>query len=523
MANTQFLGALLAADPFDEYHFFLAGERECTEFRQAVASHFPGHTEHIKALPRKGLPAALAENRYHVFHLSDCITHQAQLSRLRNLHAPELFPITGVTHSLSYPNYGQAFLAHLWPGTTPRDCIVATSRTGVQVVEGFFGYLRRGYGLDATRFPQPSIRRIPLAVTPEDLVPASPEEKIEARARLGLTPERTLFLVFGRLSHYSKMDLLPLLRALKRCVVQGMDPASFSLVLAGWVEDGENYHEAVTGLATTLGLDVRVFARPDEAQKADLYHAADVFVSIADNPQETFGITILEAQSAGLAVVASEYDGYRDLVDSGTNGLLVPTLCAAQTPEVDPMARLLFDSDSHLSLAQETVVEVGPLAEALLALHRSPELRLTLGRKARQDIEERYSWSRIIDQYIALWDELWRLPAERVQVAHPMELPYGEVFGHYTTTTLSDELSVSATAYGLRVYRNEELPIIYPGIAGRVTAQGLRKLLFAARKPVSVIDLTTQVSGMLADAGSEAVRGMILWALKHDLLQREES
>ncbi len=519
VANSGFLRALMTSDPFDEYHFFLLGERECADFSALAKDHFPAQAKRIKALPRQELPQALSKTAYHAFHLSDCITHQPQLARLRNLYSKKLFPITGVTHSLSYAHYGSAFLAHLWPGTTPRDCIVCTSRTGQRVVENYFAFLRKGWGLSKERFLQPSLRRVPLGVD-TDLALATPEEKRAAREQLGLPPERTIFLVFGRLSHYSKMDLLPLLRAFKRCIDQGMD--SFTLALAGWVEEGESYHQAVVELATSLGIDVQVFARPSELQKHDLYAASDVFVSIADNVQETFGLTILEAQAAGLAVVASEYDGYRDLVRDNETGLLVPTLVAAETPSIDPIAPLLFDSDSHFSLAQQTVVDIPALAAALLTLHTDNELRIKLGRAAHKRVEERYSWPKIIKDYLALWEELWTLPAKCHCDSHPLELPYGQLFAHYTTSNSHDANVVRASKYGQRIYQGKDLPVIYRGVAHWVNAEILNALLFAARKPISRGNLVARLAGMGQKVEPQSVSALIMWALKHDILELEQ-
>ncbi len=521
VANSGFLHAFMALDPFDEYHFFLPGERECADFRALAKAHFPAQEQRMKAYPRQELPQALSQTAYHAFHLSDCITHQPQLARLRNLHSKKLFPITGVTHSLSYAHYGPAFLAHLWPGTTPRDCIVCTSRTGQSVVENYFSFLREGWGLSKERFLQPSLRRVPLAVDTDHLAPAAPKEKRAARKRLSLPNERVVFLVFGRLSHYSKMDLLPLLRAFKRCIDQGMEPASFTLALAGWVEEGENYHQAVIDMAASLGIDAQVFARPSEAQKLDLYAASDVFVSIADNVQETFGITILEAQAAGLAVVASEYDGYRDLVRDNETGLLVPTLVAAKTPGIDPLAPLIFDSDSHFSLAQQTVVDVPALAAALLALHTDSALRAELGRAARSRIAERYSWTKIIKDYLALWDELWTLPAKRHSGPHPMELPYGQLFGHYTTSNSHDAMVVRSSEHGQRIYQGKDLPVIYPGMAHWVNAEALNALLFAARKPISQGEIVARLADMGQDVEPQSVHVLVMWALKHDILELE--
>ena len=54
--------------------------------------------------------------------------------------------------------------------------------------------------------------------------------------------------------------------------------------------------------------------------------AADVFISLVDNIQETFGITPLEAMASGLPVVVSDWDGYRHTVRDGEEGFLIPTL-----------------------------------------------------------------------------------------------------------------------------------------------------------------------------------------------------
>ncbi|MGE4291070.1 MAG: glycosyltransferase [Desulfovibrio sp.] len=537
VANTRFLAALLAADPFEEYHFFL-GDREQ---RASLAAHlgrlFPGTAEKCRVLDRRELPARLAGEPYHCFHQSDCIQFQPVLARVRNAFSPSMFPITGVTHSLSYANYAEAFLRHLWTGTSQRDCIVCTSGPGRAAVEEYFRQLRAGYDL-GPEFGQPTLRRVPLGVDAGEITPATPEQRAALRAELDLDPARTVHLVFGRLSHQSKMDLLPLLRAFQRCFqdsggaakgsANGPRPGNTTLVLAGWLDEGDAFPATLERLATNIGLDLRIVARPGERKKLALYRAADVFISIADNPQETFGLTVLEAAAAGLAAVVSEYDGYRDLVLDGETGLLVPTLGPDQSERLDLMAPLLFDNQYHLLLAQRTAVEVPALAKALARLHNDPDLRARMGRAARARVERCYTWATVMEEYLALWDELWTLPAppragqgEWGGGVHPSQVAYASTFAGYASRNLADGIRLRLGRTGEATYHHKDAPLIYPGLGGLVEEEGIRRLLFMARRPATTLELQDGLLAAGLCAGPEQARALLLWAVKHDLLEVE--
>jgi phosphatidyl-myo-inositol alpha-mannosyltransferase len=59
-------------------------------------------------------------------------------------------------------------------------------------------------------------------------------------------------------------------------------------------------------------------------ERLPAYHAgADVFIAPALG-QESFGLVLVEAMAAGVPVVASDIDGYREVVHNEVNGLLVP-------------------------------------------------------------------------------------------------------------------------------------------------------------------------------------------------------
>ncbi|MGE4553441.1 MAG: glycosyltransferase family 4 protein [Desulfovibrionaceae bacterium] len=535
VANTGFITALLQADPFDGYHFYLGDHAAQVSLESLLRRTFPKVGRRVSVRPTLELPRALAAESYHCFHLSDCFRHQPHLVRLRNARSATIFPITAPIHSLSYATYAHDFLPHLWAGVTPRDAIVATSRAGAEAVERFFAGLRAGYGLDETGFPGPALRRIPLGVDPGELTPAGPDERRAARAELGIDPEALVVLVFGRIAHYSKMDILPLLRAFQRVLGhgEGQDEGGelrgrVHLLLAGWADHGDTFPQSLTDMARNIGLSAGLVARPETERKRRCYQAADLFVSIADNPQETFGLTLLEAQSAGLPVIASDYDGYRDLVDPGVTGLLVPTLGPGPegTADVDELAPLLFDNQYHLLLAQRTAVEVPALAEALTALLAGPDAaarRAAMGAAGRERVLANYTWAGVVAQYVALWEELSALPADPPRnAAHPLHVAYGRTFAHYATRTLTPETRLAVGALGAAFQRGRDFPLIYPGVAHLVDEAALRALVVLARRPIPAADLARKLAERAPGLAPQDLDALLLWALKHDLLERSD-
>ncbi len=86
--------------------------------------------------------------------------------------------------------------------------------------------------------------------------------------------------------------------------------------------------------------DVRaVFVNGNDVDAfAATWRAADVFISLADSVQETFGLTPVEAMAAGLPVIASDWNGYKETVREGLDGFRILTW-APQAGIGEPMTR----------------------------------------------------------------------------------------------------------------------------------------------------------------------------------------
>ncbi|MFP5259979.1 MAG: glycosyltransferase family 4 protein [Acidobacteriota bacterium] len=527
VANAAFLDALMRADPFDAYHFFMPSKREQVRQEGLLAARYPqaAGRSAFTVLTRQDLPRALGATDYAVFHLSDCLTAQARLAAVRNALARSLFPITGTTHSLSYAAYQRDFLAHLWPGTTRRDAIVATSTAGRAAVAAMFAALRRGYGLSPEAYPAPELALIPLGVDPAGWTRLEGEARASARVRFGVAPETTALLVFGRISHSSKMDLLPIFRAVPRLIAAGVPAAGLTLVVAGWTDDDDPFLATLADLAANIGLALTLVRRPDEAAKRALFGLADVFVSLADNPQETFGLTLLEAMAAGLPVVASDYDGYRDIVVHGQTGWLLPTLGPAETGERDLLAPLCYDNHTHLRLAQSLAVDVPALAEALATLIRDPQLGRAMGQAGRARAVEGFDWDACVTRHLALWERLAAAPVpdrERLaRLPHPLTLAYGEVFAGHPSGRLDDGVRLTWSRAGQALYKRQDFPVIYKELDQEIRPDALRILVFLARSGCPGLTLAKRLAAAVPGLDVQAATFHVLWALKQDLLEKE--
>jgi glycosyltransferase involved in cell wall biosynthesis len=544
VANAAFLTALLAADPFDGYHFFLPDESACASLRAWVEERFPClmRREAVLIRPSFLLPESLSATRYHCMHLSDALTRYSTLAQLRNVFSSSLFPVTAITHSLSYARFMPEYLGHLWAGVSRKDAIIASSESARLVLERVFDGLRRAYGLDERAFPAPRLVRIPLGVDMDSL--PKPEDRWNAssrqsagqamRQRLGLGDE-TVFLSLSRFSPYSKMDLLPLFAAFTRAFALGLPQDGHALVLSGWADTEDPLPEALMGYARNRGIRVRLVSRPDQEERGALYAAADVFVSPSDNIQESFGLTLAEAGGAGLPVIASDFDGYRDIVLHGETGLLVPTLGFARSEETDLQSLLWFDNQYHLKLAQETAVDVPELAEALVLLGTNRELREKMGKMGRARVAARFAWKAVIASCVALWNELAATPLSVEEEAaargavHPLRMRFAEYFqGHFLQTLEGQALrglTLRRAPAGETLYRGK-LPLThYAGMEHILDPEAVRRLLVAARRAKPAEDLLRELEDFFAGKAPrclarERAALTVLWSLKHDYLER---
>jgi glycosyltransferase involved in cell wall biosynthesis len=330
------------------------------------------------------------------------------------------YSLVGLIHTLAPPAMRQIIAGALTSPVQAWDAVICTSpavRDALSnMFDGWGDFLGERFGGELR--PRPQLPVIPLGVPAQEIREKADRPGARARVRsdLGIEADEVLVVWVGRMSFFEKAFPQPMFRAVEEAGRLAGKRMHFAL--AGWFPGGEadraRYEQAAAAYAPSVQVDFQDGNDPEVV--ADLWAAGDIFLSLVDNIQETFGITPLEAMAAGLPVVASDWDGYRFTVRHGSEGFLIPTLGGPPGALGEALAaRHAIGLDSYQAfvgaVAQHTAVHVGKAAEAIAELTRNPDLRRRMGAAGRARARETFDWPVVVRQLTGLFEELAALRA----------------------------------------------------------------------------------------------------------------
>jgi starch synthase len=336
------------------------------------------------------------------------------------------FSLVGVTHSLSGAMAARWMLDYVTTPVHPWDALICTSnaaRTMVrETIEAHRAYLAHRLGVVAPPHETLQLPVIPLGIDVSRFADAAKAGPARAhwRERLGIEPEAVVALYLGRMSTRNKTNPFAMFRAAEIAAAD----TPLTLIMAGLFDDeaaARGWREAARIVAPSVtchfvdgrGLD----------DEPPIWAAADFFLSLVDNIQETFGLSPVEAMAAGLPVIASDWDGYKDTIEDGVTGFRAPTLIPGR-PHGAALAIAAYEAgspeDSHIpfvaSVAQATAIDVGAAATAIASLAGDGERRRAMAEAARTRARTLYDWPVVIAAYESLFAELSVLRASHPRV-----------------------------------------------------------------------------------------------------------
>lgn len=423
-AGESFLRGFLQHARNQEFWLQVQKLEHAQQFRAAATAL--QRTQPVKAVQAQHL-AALAEPGL-VYHPGPGIGDHAWQ---RAAHGHAAWSLCGITHTTSSAGAMDALAQWVTAPVQPWDAVICTStavKTHVErLLQAQVDHLAQRLG--ATRLVLPQLPVIPLGIHTQDFAYGE-SDRAEARRTLGVDAQALVVLFMGRLSFHAKAHPLAMYQALQQAA---QDAAARGrqvvLVECGWHANEfiAQAHAEAAALACPAVRVVTLDGR-DAAQRRTAWAGADVFCSLSDNIQETFGIVPIEAMAAGLPVVVSDWDGYRDTVRDGVDGFRVPTLMPSAGLGTDLAWRHAAEIDTYDMYCGHTcmlvAVDVQATAQAFTRLFESPELRREMGQAGRQRAREVYDWAAIIPRYEALWAGLAQVRQGQAEAIKPLPHPW---------------------------------------------------------------------------------------------------
>jgi glycosyltransferase involved in cell wall biosynthesis len=446
--------------------------------------------------------------------------NMAGFARQRSFVGPRAYSLMGVTHTLAdLPP--MAMIADLASAPMqPWDALVCTSRAAFAMVDNVLRSeaAMLAERLGATRFSQPLLPVIPLGV---DAARFMPREEWRAiwRERLGIGADEVAVLYVGRLSRHGKAHPLPMLAALGRAA--RTQSRALHLILAGWwlhPPEEAIWREQAAVFCPEVKLHV-LDGREEAVQRA-VWSAADIFTLLVDNIQETFGLAPVEAMAARLPVVVSDWDGFRDNVRHGVDGILVPTLMAPPGEGREAALRYATSNINYgawLSVtARQTAVDIGAAAEAFRALAADPGLRQRMGAAGQAHVQEAFDWAVIIPQYQALWQEQQAIrfgaPETEVATPDPRYMDPFHAFAAWPSGTLHLSQRLRPDLMSATIDLRSLVRFTAPALPGELNEAEIAELLseLQRRKETTAQELLEVLEPTRLGAGRRA----LLWLLR---------
>jgi len=453
----------------------------------------------------------------------------SEFSLGRGIFGHNTYSLIGITHTTASHGVMSSINSFFTTPVMPWDAVICTSQVVADTIKNVtdekFNQLK--FYLDAKKSELPMFPIIPLGTHPEDFS-YTDKFKIDSRKGLGINEDDIVIVYVGRLSFHAKAHHLPMYISLE-AASKKLKKGKIHLIQTGWFAN-ESIETSFKEEAKLVCPSVKFHFLDGKNQdnKHLTLASGDIFMSLSDNFQETFGLTPLEGMAAGLPVIVSDWNGYRSTVRDGVDGFRIPScslpIGSGEQIAYDHMVGLISYDEYIGYLSQKVSIDIDSCISKLNLLIDNKDLRLKLGTNGIKSANTKFSWSNIIAQYKDLGNELdnlrvsnaslkklptFSLPADRLD-------PFS-IFESYPTFSLNENTLVTKNKL------SHKLSI--------ETIMGFKSVSFALRS-LPPIKLFNQVYSIieegkvcslkeicdLTELSDDIINPIIIWLLKYSFL-----
>jgi glycosyltransferase involved in cell wall biosynthesis len=211
------------------------------------------------------------------------------------------------------------------------------------------------------------IRSIPNSVDTSQFTPTGYDQKNKLRQELGIPGQKTIITYTGRLVSYKG---LPLLLQVWKQIQLNHENVSLYLVGSGGL-DIHNCEAELKSYVQENQLNHSVYFTGDVQNVHEYLQTSDIFVFPTEN--DAFPLSLIEAMACGLPVISTHIGGIKDILKHRQNGLVVKP---GDFQELYGALDLMIADDALLT---------------------------SLGKAARQTIQDKYSTDIVTKKYIEMF------------------------------------------------------------------------------------------------------------------------
>ena len=403
VAGESFLKGFLKHGVVDEFVILAKSNPEAAEVETLLKSVRPDKKLRAVGLIRPQSIAPVEVMYYPAANIAPEAWRRAD-------HGSGAWAICGLTHTTSTPGIMQGFFDLRMAPVMEWDAVICTSRavqtavlTQMDLIDN---HIRHRFGTEPPARPMFPV--IPLGIHTEDF-PRSEPARASLRARLNAGPADVVFATIARLSPHEKFDPIPIFISMQAAAKDLAPGIKLHVVMCGIFRQPyakKVFEEGAAKIMPDVGFLLLDGAKAED--RTATLSAADVFLFLIDNIQESFGLAPLEGMAAGLPVLASDWDGLKDTITADV-GFRVKSRMLGPQHLAHESLRLQGGIDDYpqycAAVSAMTELDMADMKAKILALATNPALRAEMGQAALARVKSQYDWTAVIPQMQALWAE----------------------------------------------------------------------------------------------------------------------